>query len=138
GRAIIPPEVRAAIMRSGDLTLTDAERVEALKIAFFAQGNDPVAAGWLQGWYPDVKKLQLAAEGRTKDDEFIMAGRAPILDVQAKYDTVVPPSARQDLKNELGDRVTIEVIRDAGHALIPEQVDAVAEVIDRYIRKLPA
>lgn len=138
GRAIIPPDVRAAIMRSGDLTLTETERIEALKIAFFAPGNDPVAAGWLKGWYPNVKKLQLAAEGRTRDDEFIMAGRAPIFDLQAEHDTVVPPSARQDLKNELGDRVTIGVIKDAGHALIPEQVNAVAEAMDGYIRKLPA
>lgn len=138
GRAIIPPDVRSAIMRSGDLTLSEAERIEALKIAFFAPGNDPVAAGWLKGWHPDVKKLQLAAESRTRDDEFIPAGRAPILDVQAEFDTVVPPSARQDLKNELGDRVTIHVVRNAGHALIPEQVDAVAEAMDAYIRRLPA
>lgn len=138
GRAVIPPDVRSAIMRSGDLTLTDAERVEALKLAFFAPGNDPVAAGWLKGWHPEIKKLQLAAESLTKDDEFIPAGRAPILDMQAEFDTVVPPSARQDLKNELGSRVTIEVIRNAGHALIPEQVEAVAAAMDAYIKKLPA
>jgi pimeloyl-ACP methyl ester carboxylesterase len=138
GRAIIPPDVRAAIMRSGDLTLSDAERVEALKIAFFAPGHDPVAAGWLEGWHPEVKKLQLAAESRTRDDEFIPAGRAPILDVQAEFDTVVPPSARQDLKNELGDRVTIHVIKNAGHALIPEQATAVADAMVDYIRRLPA
>ena len=138
GRAIIPPEVRKAIMASGDPTLSDAERVEALKLAFFAPGNDPVAAGWLKGWYPEIKKVQLGAEGRTADDEYIPAGRAQILDMQAEFDTVVPLSARQDLKNELGDRVTIQVIANAGHALIPEQVDAVAAGIDAYVKKLPA
>jgi pimeloyl-ACP methyl ester carboxylesterase len=138
GRAIIPPEVRKAIMASGDPALRDAERVAALKIAFFAPGNDPVAAGWLEGWYPEIKKVQLGAESRTTDDEYIPAGRAPILDMQAEFDTVVPPSARQDLKNELGDRVTIQVIRNAGHALIPEQVEAVAEGIDAYVSKLSA
>lgn len=136
GRAIIPPEVRAAIMRAGDLTLSDAERIEALRLAFFAPGHDPVAAGWLKGWYPEIKKIQLAAEARTRDDEYIPAGRAPILDVQAEFDTVVPPSARQDLKTELGQRVTIHVIKDAGHALIPEQPEAVAEAMDAYIRGL--
>jgi pimeloyl-ACP methyl ester carboxylesterase len=138
GRAIIPPDVRAAIMKSGDLTATEAERIEALKLAFFAPGHDPVAAGWLEGWHPEVKKVQLAAEGRTKDDEFIPAGRAPILDVQAEFDTVVPPSARQDLKNELGERVTIHVVKNAGHALIPEQREAVAASMDAYIKTLPA
>jgi pimeloyl-ACP methyl ester carboxylesterase len=138
GRAIIPPEVRKAIMASGDPSLSEAERITALKLAFFAPGNDPVAAGWLKGWYPEIKKVQLAAEGKTKDDEFIPAGRAPILDMQAEFDTVVPPSARQDLKNELGDRVTIQVIANAGHALIPEQPAAVAAGIDAYAKKLPA
>lgn len=138
GRAIIPPDVRTAIMQSGDLSLTEAQRVEALKLAFFAPGHDPVAAGWLKGWYPDVKKLQLAAESRTRDDEYIPAGRAPILDMQAEHDTVVPPWARQDLKNELGERVTIHVIKDAGHALIPEQPEAVADAMARYVKRLPA
>jgi pimeloyl-ACP methyl ester carboxylesterase len=136
GRAIIPAHIRTAIMQSGDPTLSDAERLEALKIAFFAPGNDPVAAGWLKGWHPEIKKVQLAAESRTKDDEFIPAGRALILDMQAEFDTVVPPSARQDLKNELGDRVTIQVIKNAGHALIPEQATAVAEGMDAYIKTL--
>jgi pimeloyl-ACP methyl ester carboxylesterase len=138
GRAIIPPDVRKAIMASGDLTLSRADRIEALKLAFFADGHDPVAAGWLEGWYPEVKKVQLAAESRTRDDEYIPAGRAPILDMQAEYDTVVPPSARQDLKNELGERVTIHVIRNAGHALIPEQPRAVADAMVDYIKRLPA
>jgi len=58
--------------------------------------------------------------------------------VQAEFDTVVPPSARQDLKNELGERVTIHVIRNAGHALIPEQPRAVADAMADYIKRLPA
>jgi pimeloyl-ACP methyl ester carboxylesterase len=138
GRAIIPPEVRKAIMASGDPSLTDGERIEALKLAFFAPGYDPVGAGWLKGWNPDIKKAQLGAESRTRDDEYIPAGQAPILDMQAEFDTVVPPAARQDLKNELGERVTIQVIPNAGHALIPEQVEAVAAGIDAYVKKLPA
>jgi pimeloyl-ACP methyl ester carboxylesterase len=138
GRAPIPPEVRAAILRCGDLSLPDHDRVAALKIAFFAPGNDPVAAGWLGGWHPAIKVKQLAAENATPPDEFVSAGRAPILDMQAEFDTVVPPPARQDLRNELGERVTIRVIPDAGHALIPEQVEAVAAAMDDYIRRLPA
>jgi len=137
GRAPIPPEVRAAILRCGDPGLPDDARVAALKIAFFAPGNDPVAAGWLEGWHPDIKVKQLAAENATPADEFISAGEAPILDMQAEFDTVVPPSARQDLRNELGDRVTIRVIPNAGHALIPEQVEAVAAAMDDYVRRLP-
>jgi hypothetical protein len=36
------------------------------------------------------------------------------------------------------DESTIHVIKDAGHALIPEQVDAVADAMATYIERLPA
>jgi pimeloyl-ACP methyl ester carboxylesterase len=132
GRAPIPEHVRLAILVCGDHTKSDAERIEALNTAFFAPGNDPTV--WLQGWYPDTKAMELAAEKATPLDEFIGAGHAPILDVQAEDDTVVPPAARQDLKNELGDRVTIAVVPRAGHALLPEQPAAVASIVDAYLR----
>lgn len=132
GRAPIPEHVRLAILGCGDFSLSDEQRIEHLKTAFFAPGNDPT--GWLEGWYPKTKAMELAAEQSTPLDDFIGAGSAPILDVQAEEDTVVPPSARQDLKNELGDRVTIKVIANAGHALIPEQPSATADAMDDYLR----
>lgn len=132
GRAPIPEHVRLAILGCGDFSLSDEKRLEHLKTAFFAPGNDPTS--WLTGWYPKTKAMELAAEQATPLDDFIGAGSAPILDVQAKDDTVVPPSARQDLKNELGDRVTIKVIANAGHALIPEQPGATADAMDNYLR----
>jgi pimeloyl-ACP methyl ester carboxylesterase len=134
GRAPIPEPVRLAILGCGDYSKSDAERIACLKIAFFAPGNDPTV--WLDGWHPDTKAMELEAERATPPDEFIGAGRAPILDVQAEDDTVVPRANRLDLKNELGERVTIAVIANAGHALLPEQPAAVAEAVDGYIRKL--
>lgn len=134
GRAPIPDDVRRSIMGSGDLALPDAERIEHLQRAFFAPGNDPSV--WLGGWYPPVKAMELGAEQSTPPDDFIGAGRAPICDVQARQDTVVPESARQDLRNELGDRVTTVVIERAGHALLPEQPLAVARAMHAYIAAL--
>jgi pimeloyl-ACP methyl ester carboxylesterase len=136
GRAPIPDDVRLSILGSGDLALPDAVRIKHLMKAFFAPGNDPTS--WLKGWYPATKAMELEAERLTPLDEFIPAGRAPILDLQADDDTVVPPSARQCLKNEIGERVTIAVVKNAGHALIPEQPQCVAEVMHAYIGRLPA
>jgi pimeloyl-ACP methyl ester carboxylesterase len=134
GRAPIPEHVRLAILGCGDYSKSDEERIACLKIAFFAPGNDPTV--WLSGWRPETKAMELEAERATPPDEFIGAGRALILDVQAEDDTVVPLQHRQDLKNELGDRVTIAVIANAGHALLPEQPVALAEAVDTYIRGL--
>jgi pimeloyl-ACP methyl ester carboxylesterase len=41
------------------------------------------------------------------------------------------------LRDEFGDRVTIAVIPNASHALIPEQPAAVVDAIVGWMRKLP-
>ena len=41
-----------------------------------------------------------------------------------------------ELKDELGDRVTIMVIPNASHALIPEQPKAVTDAIVTWVGKL--
>ena len=64
-------------------------------------------------------------------------GEAPILEIQAALDPFKPPTLRDELKGELGDRVTVALIEDASHALIPEQPVAVAEIMVRWMRGPP-
>jgi pimeloyl-ACP methyl ester carboxylesterase len=132
GRAPIAADIREAIEKSGEPGLPEAERLGYLERAFFAPGHD--ARVWLGGWYPDAGAAQGGASRRTPQNEFIPAGRAPILDVQAAEDTVAPQRYAADLKNELGARVTTVVIPRAGHALLPEQPVAVADAIVTYLR----
>jgi pimeloyl-ACP methyl ester carboxylesterase len=124
GRRPISPEMRRAIDGSGDPSLSREERLARLRAAFFAPGHDP--SEWLEGWHPDVAAMQKAATARTAQDVFIKAGTAPVLEVQAELDAVVPRECADDLRNELGVRVTVALIRNAGHALVPEQPAAVA------------
>lgn len=62
---------------------------------------------------------------------------APILDLQGAEDPWRPPSTRNELRDVLGDMVTVQVIPGASHALIPEQPEAVAQAITRWIATLP-
>ena len=48
-----------------------------------------------------------------------------------------PSETTNELRDEFGERVTVVVIPDASHALIPEQPAAVVEAIVRWMRKLP-
>ena len=41
------------------------------------------------------------------------------------------------MKDEFGDRVTVMVIPDASHALIPEQPAAVVDALVGWIKSLP-
>jgi pimeloyl-ACP methyl ester carboxylesterase len=124
-----------AVKKSGDPSLADSERLKYLRAAFFAPGHD--ASVWLKGWYPEVNESQYAAGRATRQEEWWGAGTAPLLDLQAALDPFKPRAAANELHDEFGERVTIVVIPDASHALIPEQPAAVVAAIVSWMRNLP-
>jgi pimeloyl-ACP methyl ester carboxylesterase len=130
----IGPDIRRAIDGAGDLSLPEAQRLEYLRVAFFAPGNDPKV--WLGGWYPKVLEMEGHARDTTPVGEYFAGGTAPILDLQAEEDTVAPRRFANVMRSMLGDRVTITVIPNAGHALAPEQPAAMADAIAAFARRL--
>jgi pimeloyl-ACP methyl ester carboxylesterase len=131
----VTSEARAAIRKSSDLSLPEAERLSALQYAFFAPDHDPHV--WLTGWHPETEKMENEASAATPVDEWFACGHARILDLQAENDAVAQQKFRGVLKSELGDRVSVVVIPNAGHALVPEQPEAVANAIAAFARTLP-
>lgn len=129
----IGPEIREAIDNAGNEELPESKRIEYLKRAFFAPMNDPRV--WLTGWHHEAHDAQGYARNNTPVDDYFAAGTAPILDVQPEYDTVAPKPLRGVLKGALGDRVTIVEIKNAGHALVPEQPKALAEAIGKFAKQ---
>jgi pimeloyl-ACP methyl ester carboxylesterase len=124
-----------AVRKSGDPTLSDAERLNYLRTAFFAPGSD--ASVWLQGWYPEVDEAQFAAGRATRQSEWWSGGTVPLLDLQAALDPFKPRTVMNEIKEEFGERATIVVIPNASHALLPEQPAAVVEAIVAWIGGLP-
>ena len=99
---------RAAIEKSGDASLQGADRLRYLQFAFFAPGYDPHA--WLNSWHPESEKTE--------------------------NDATAPRKFAVVLKAALGDRVTVVVIPNAGHALVPEHPEAMANAIAAIARSL--
>jgi pimeloyl-ACP methyl ester carboxylesterase len=130
-----PPELTVAVTKAGDLALPNAERLAALRFAFFAPGND--ATVWLTGWHPEIRERQRAAVAAVKQDEWWSGGSAPLLDLQAEQDPFKPAAKRNELKDEFGERVAVTVIPHASHALFPEQPKAVVAALLAWIRSLP-
>jgi pimeloyl-ACP methyl ester carboxylesterase len=131
-----PPELSIAVGKSGDLSLPPAERLPYIQSTFFAPGHD--ASIWLDGWHPAASEAQRIAAAGTKQAEWWATGTAPILDLQADNDPFHPIAKMNELRDELGERVSVAVIRDASHALLPEQPRAVVDAIARWIRALPS
>lgn len=129
------PRLSGYIDKCEDASLPDDERLKYLRMTFFAPGSDPKP--WLQGWHPEVKKVQRAARSATKLEEFWGAGSAPMLDLMANDDPFRLPATREENRLEFGDRVSTVVIPNASHALIPEQPVAVAQEVVTWLRGLP-
>ncbi|WP_321883318.1 alpha/beta fold hydrolase [Paraburkholderia bannensis] len=125
--------LRDAIDGSGDLSLPQAQRLNYLRQAFFAPGHDPHA--WLNGWYPDTHHAEAHARDVTPVDTYFAGGNVPILDLQGQYDAVV---VRGVFKTMMPERVSVEVVPNAGHAMAPEQPRAMSDAIARFARRVYA
>jgi pimeloyl-ACP methyl ester carboxylesterase len=129
------PELSTAVTNAGNLSLSNEARLEALRFGFFAPGNDPTV--WLTGWHPEIRNAQRAAAAAVRQDEWWAGGTAPLLDLQAAKDPFKPEARRNEMKDEFGPRVTVTVIPNASHALIPEQPKAVVDALTAWIKGLP-
>jgi len=131
-----PPELSVLVTKSGDLSLPKEERLGYMQKAFFAPGHDPSV--WLDGWWTEASEGQRVAAAAVKQSDWWSAGNVPLLDLQAELDPFKPASARNELKDEFGDRVTIMVIANASHALLPEEPEAVTKAIAAWVKDLKA
>jgi pimeloyl-ACP methyl ester carboxylesterase len=130
-----PPRLSQLVSKSADMTVPEAERLAAMQEIFFASGNDPKI--WLKGWWTEASEGQRVAAANVKQSDWWAAGNVPLLDLQAGTDPFKPKGTENELKDEFPDRVTIAVIPNASHALLPEQPAAVVEAIAKWVRKLP-
>ncbi|OJY01230.1 MAG: alpha/beta hydrolase [Rhizobiales bacterium 62-17] len=129
-----PDELRAVVQQSGDPKLPDETRLAALKRGFFLPGHD--ASVWLKGWAPAANRIQGAAATATKQAEYWNGGGVKMLDLVPDSDPFKPKEKWNESREEFGDRVTVKIIPNASHALIPEQPAAVVEAIADWVKAL--
>ncbi|CAN7245787.1 alpha/beta fold hydrolase [Variovorax paradoxus] len=130
-----PPGVQPSLLVAANPTQPRDARLAALRHAFFAPGNDPTP--WLEGWYPELSAAYRDAQTRPPKDQWWPVSHSTILDLQGADDPWRPPATRNELKVVLGDKVTVQVIPRASHAMVPEQPHAVAEAVARWAGALP-
>jgi pimeloyl-ACP methyl ester carboxylesterase len=129
-----PPRLSQLVSKSADPSVPEAERLAAMQEIFFASGNDPKI--WLKGWWAEASEAQRVAAANVKQSDWWHAGTVPLFDLQAGIDPFKPKGTENELKDEFPDRVTVAVIPNASHALLPEQPAAVVAAIAGWVRKL--
>lgn len=127
GLVEMPDEARKALVGCFDEALSPEAHLDCVRHGFFAEGNDPEV--WREGWYPRVMLMQSSAVRRTPVEDWWEAGGQPMLVVQAVEDAIALPANAHDLKRRLGERVRLVELPHAGHAMLPEQPDAIVEAI---------
>lgn len=126
------PEPATALRRVFISELSDHEHLEAVALALFAEGNDPVV--WVDGWYPTLAFAQAEAERHIAPEDLWTRLRREILIIQGADDLIVVPDNAHMMAEHVGDLATVVMVPDAGHALLPEQPAAVAAAILSWVR----
>jgi pimeloyl-ACP methyl ester carboxylesterase len=131
GLVEMPKEARAALIGCFNKDQTPEAHLECVRYGFFADGNKPDI--WREGWYSDVMLMQSSAVRATPLDDWWKAGGQRMLVVQALEDRIALPANAYDLKDRFGDQVILVELPHAGHAMLPEQPDAIIEAITDYL-----
>jgi pimeloyl-ACP methyl ester carboxylesterase len=127
------PEHAAALQQVFDIGLSDEEHLAAVDLAFFAPGNDPSV--WFDGWHGVVAACQGAATASQSVDHWWGAGGKDLFVVQPLQDVMAVPENATRICEEFGDRATLVTIDNAGHALLPEQPDAVEVAVRSWLTR---
>ena len=125
----------ATTTRFWETPLSAEDRLAAIRQVFFAAGNDPRV--WAEGWHFEVARAQRASDRRTPLKDWWTGGSAPMLILQGTEDVIVLPENAKRLAAEFPQRVTLVEIAHAGHALLPEQPEAIAKAVLPYLRRAP-
>ena len=128
------PEVLMAIQRLRHESLTEPEWLALLKVASLSPASDPHLMLQVQPW-PRQATAQLAANERTPLADWWTGGTAPLLVVQGLDDRWAPPGNGRALRTHVGDRMRLVEIPQAGHFLLLEQPQAVADAVLTFLRE---
>lgn len=131
---LVEPEERFlhALMNCFDMSLSDEEHLLNVQTAFFAEGND--ASVWRDGWMPEVMMYQAGAVGRTPREEWWNASVDRVLVVQALQDAIAPVGNGRRYVAESARHAALVEIDGAGHAMLPEQPDAIAHAVIQFLQ----
>ena len=126
-------ELNESLHKVFDIEASDGEHLNYVRQVFFAPGND--ASVWFDGWHGVVAYFQGQATKAEDVRRWWGAGTALIHIVQPVEDVIAVPKNGQLILEEFSDRASMDLIPNAGHALLPEQPAAVAKSVIKWLAR---
>lgn len=135
GQVPVEPKAEQALRDIFNPEKSHIARMENVDYAFFAEGND-IPDHWTRGWHTKTAMAQgKAVAASAGDDRWHCAGGVPMLIIQPMQDRIAPIENAYALRDKCPQEVEIVEVPNAGHALLPEQPEAVAEAVLAFLAK---
>jgi pimeloyl-ACP methyl ester carboxylesterase len=133
---LVEPEAHiwTALAKSFDPSLSDEDHMANVSLAFFCEGND--ATVWRDGWNQEVSVYQRAAVLGTPRDDWWGARADHVLVVQALQDVIAPVGNGRRYVAEHAPHARLVEINGSGHAMLPEQPDAIADAVIGFLENI--
>ncbi|KAF9874529.1 alpha beta hydrolase fold protein [Colletotrichum karsti] len=119
--------ISATATIASNYTNSVEDRLAALELGYFAPGHN--ASVWLTGWYPEA----VGAVSGTGVDT-LGANTTQILDVIATLDPWRKEDQWNYTTNLAGNRSTMVFVDDASHALFPENLQGLLDVLLPWLK----
>ena len=135
GQVPMPPKAEQSLKNIFNPLRTYRSRMKDVRYAFFADGNE-IPDYWKRGWHRKTAMAQAKSVANSaNDNSWHCAGGVPMLIVQPMQDRIAPIENAYALKQKCPQEVKIVEVQNAGHALLPEQPEAVAEAVLDFLAK---
>ncbi|MDG2025885.1 MAG: alpha/beta fold hydrolase [Acidimicrobiales bacterium] len=128
------PEHEEALIKVFDVEASDEDHLAAVDLAFFAEGND--ASVWFDGWHGVAAAGQGAATASQPIEHWWGAGGKDLFIVQPDEDVMAVTENAQNLCAAFPDRASMVMVKHAGHALLPEQPEAVEVAVRSWLTRV--
>lgn len=132
GKVVPEIEVLDALKKMLDPSISEREKRD-LRRFFFSPSTNSEVMGIKHKRWPVAASAHSKASRAISVDYWWNAGCAPLLVIQGLDDLVAPPGNGRLLKKELGDRVTLVELTEAGHLLQYEKPEEIAHIVSSYI-----
>ncbi|MEP3892115.1 MAG: alpha/beta hydrolase [Hellea sp.] len=135
GQVPMPPKAEKSLKNIFNPLRAYRSRMNDVRYAFFADGNE-IPDYWKRGWHTKTAMTQAKSVANSADDDsWHCAGGVPMLIVQPMKDKIAPIENAYALKEKCSQDVEIVEVQNAGHALLPEQPQAVATAVLDFLAK---
>jgi pimeloyl-ACP methyl ester carboxylesterase len=113
--------------------MNGSDCVTTLGAHWLSPASDPKVLEQVECW-PAVLVAHLATSRNVPLEYWWSAGAAPLLAIQGLDDEAAPPGNGHALREQLGERVRVVDLPNAGHFLLLEQPDAVARAVSAFLK----